>query len=464
VIMAGYLESSYRTFERIEQSKLNAFITIDKPGALETAKAEDDGRLAGRLAGVTVAIKDCITTKGLRTTCGSRILEGYTPPFDAEVVARLRKEGAVITGKANMDEFAMGTSTENSAYGPTRNPWDLSRVPGGSSGGSAAAVAGLESRMALGTDTGGSVRCPAAFCGVVGIKPTYGLVSRYGVIAYANSLEQVGPIARNVSDAALLLDVIAGGDPKDSTSVSEADNVCYTDYLKEDVKGLTIGVPKEYFSEGMDKKVERAVWDGIMKLQELGADYREISLPGTKHALSAYYIIAMCEASSNLARFDGLRYGLRTGKDENWHNTFSRIRAEGFGAEVKRRVMLGTYALSEGYYGKYYLKALQVRTLIRDDFARAFKDVDVIAAPTMPMPAFKIGERVDDPLSMYLADVNTLPINLAGVPSISVPCGFAGRLPIGMQLVGNLFDEPLLIRTAYTFESNTDFQKIPGGF
>lgn len=462
--MAGYLESAHKTFERIENSKLNAFITLNKAQALETARAVDDGRITGRLAGVTIAVKDCITTKNLQTTCGSKILQGYIPPFDAEVVVRLRREGAVITGKTNMDEFAMGTSTENSAYGPTKNPWDLTRVPGGSSGGSAAAVAGLESRMSLGTDTGGSVRCPAAFCGVVGIKPTYGLVSRFGVVEYANSLEQVGPMGRNVSDTALLLDVIAGGDPKDSTSVAEADKVCYTDYLKEDVKGLTIGVPKEYFSKGIDKKVEQSVWDGIMKLNELGADYKEISLPTTKYALSAYYIIAMCEASSNLARFDGLRYGLREGKDENWHTTFSRIRAEGFGPEVKRRIMLGTYALSEGYYGKYYNKALKIRTLIRQDFTRAFKDVDVIAAPTMPTPAFRIGEKVEDPLSMYLADVNTLPVNLAGVPSISIPCGFSGRLPIGMQLIGDLFAEPRLIQTAYTFETNTNFQKLPEGF
>jgi aspartyl-tRNA(Asn)/glutamyl-tRNA(Gln) amidotransferase subunit A len=363
-----------------------------------------------------------------------------------------------------MDEFAMGTSTESSYYGPTKNPYDLTRVPGGSSGGSGAAVAGLECRMALGTDTGGSVRCPASFCGVVGIKPTYGLVSRYGVIAYANSLEQVGPMARNVGDAALLLDAIAGHDPQDSTSVGEADGVCYTDYLVEDVKGLTIGVPKEYFGEGTDKRVENAVWNAIMKLNKLGADYREVSLPHTKYALSAYYIIAMCEASSNLARFDGLRYGLRTGRDENWHTTFSRIRAEGFGEEVKRRIMLGTYALSEGYYGKYYLKALKVRTLIKRDFEEAFKGVDVMAAPTMPFPAFKLGEHLDDPLSMYMADVNTVPINLAGVPSISVPCGFSGKLPIGVQFIGGLFDEPKIIRTAYTFELNTDFQKLPEGF
>ncbi len=461
--MAMYEESIHKTFDRIKHSKLNAFITLAEDEAIKTARAADEGKITGMLAGVPVAVKDCITTKGVLTTCGSKILSGYYPPFDAEVVARLKKEGAVIMGKTNMDEFAMGTSTESSRYGPTKNPWDLTRVPGGSSGGSGAAVAGLESRMALGTDTGGSVRCPASFCGIVGIKPTYGLVSRFGVIAYANSLEQVGPMARNVSDAALLLDVIAGHDAKDSTSVAPSD-VRYTDHLKEDVKGLTIGVPKEYFGEGTDKRVEKAVWDAIMKLNKLGADFKEVSLPHTKYALAAYYIIAMCEASSNLARFDGLRYGLRIGKDENWHTTFSSIRAEGFGEEVQRRVMLGTYALSEGYYGRYYLKALKIRTLIKQDFEKAFKEVDVLAAPTMPFPAFKIGEHAEDPLSMYMADVNTVPINLAGVPSISVPCGFAGKLPIGMQLIGGFFDEPKLIRTAYTFELNTDYQKLPEGF
>ena len=462
--MAMYEESIHRTFDRIKRSKLNAYITLTEKDALKAARDADEGRISGRLAGIPVAVKDCITTKGVLTTCGSNILSGYVPPFDAEVVARLKREGAAIVGKTNMDEFAMGTSTESSYYGPSKNPWDLSRVPGGSSGGSGAAVAGMECRMALGTDTGGSVRCPASFCGIVGIKPTYGLVSRYGVVAYANSLEQVGPMARNVSDAALLLDVIAGHDPKDSTSIGEADNVNYTDHLVEDVKGLTIGVPKEYFGEGTDKKVEKAVWDAIMELNKLGANYKEVSLPHTKYALSAYYIIAMCEASSNLARFDGLRYGLRTGKDENWHTTFSRIRAEGFGEEVKRRIMLGTYALSEGYYGKYYLKALKVRTLIKQDFERALKGTDILAAPTMPFPAFKIGEHAEDPLSMYMADVNTVPVNLAGVPSISVPCGFSGKLPIGVQFIGGFFDEPRLIRTAYTFELNTEFQKLPEGF
>jgi aspartyl-tRNA(Asn)/glutamyl-tRNA(Gln) amidotransferase subunit A len=460
--MAGeYEDSISKVFGRIKKSKLNAYITLNEDEAMKAAKAMDEGKLEGRLAGMPIAVKDCITTKGIQTTCASKILSGYIPPYDAHVVERIKKEGAIIIGKTNMDEFAMGSSTENSAFGVTKNPWDHTRVAGGSSGGSGAAVAGLECRISLGTDTGGSVRCPASYCGVTGIKPTYGLVSRYGVIEYANSLEQVGPIGRNVADSALMLDVIAGFDPRDSTSVAEADKVTYTDYLVEDVKGLTIGVPEEYFGEGVSKSVEKAVWDGIMTLNKLGADYKKVSLPHTKYALSAYYIIAMCEASSNLARFDGLRYGLRTGKDENWHSTFSRIRAEGFGQEVKRRIMLGTYALSEGYYGKYYLKALKMRTLIKSDFDRVFNDVDILAAPTMPTPAFKIGEKTEEPLSMYMADVNTLPINLAGVPSISVPCGFAGKLPIGMQLIGDLFDEPLLIRAAYTFELNTDFQKLP---
>ncbi|HEY3423131.1 MAG TPA: Asp-tRNA(Asn)/Glu-tRNA(Gln) amidotransferase subunit GatA, partial [Methanocellaceae archaeon] len=418
--MAQYEESIHKVFDRIKKSQLNAYISLNEHEAVNIAKEVDEGKVTGPLAGMPVGVKDCITTKGIRTTCGSKILTGYVPPFNAEVVDRIRKAGAVIIGKTNMDEFAMGSSTESSYYGVTKNPWDLARVAGGSSGGSGAAVAGLEARMALGTDTGGSVRCPASYCGVVGIKPTYGLVSRYGVVEYANSLEQVGPIARNVSDAALLLDVIAGHDAKDSTSVAEADSVHYTDSLTDDVKGLTIGVPEEYFGEGTSPKVQKAVWDAISTLNKLGADYKKVSLPHTKYALSAYYIIAMCEASSNLARFDGLRYGLRTGKDENWHTTFSRIRAEGYGEEVKRRIMLGTYALSEGYYGQYYLKALKVRTLIRQDFERAFKDVDVLAAPTMPTPAFKIGEHSDDPLSMYMADVDTVPVNLAGIPSISV--------------------------------------------
>ncbi len=437
-------------FDNIEKSELNAFITLAKESALKEARKVDRNGAKGALGGIPIALKDCISTKGIETTCGSRILKGYVPPYDAHVVERLRAEGAIIIGKTNMDEFAMGPSTETSYFGPTKNPHDLSRVAGGSSGGSAAAVAGEGVPIALGSDTGGSVRCPASFCGIVGLKPTYGLVSRYGLIAYANSLEQIGPFACNVEDVALLLNVIAGYDPRDSTSM---DKKCeYTKELRDDVSDVKIGVPKEFFGEGIDEDVEKAVWNGIKILEDVGASYTEISLPHTKYSLAAYYIIAMSEASSNLARFDGLRYGLRLGKDEDWHTTFSEIRAQGFGEEVKRRVLLGTYALSAGYYGKYYLKALKVRTLVKRNFDAALKDVDVLITPTMPFPAFKIGEKTDDPLALYLADVNTVPINLAGVPSISVPCGFSGKLPIGMQIIGRHFDEGKILRMAYTFE------------
>lgn len=440
-------------FDKIERSKLNAFITLAKEQALEEARRVDKHGAKGMLGAIPIAIKDCISTRGIQTTCGSKILEGYVPPYDAHVIERLKADGAIIIGKTNMDEFAMGSSTETSYFGPTRNPCDLSRVPGGSSGGSAAAVAGGEVPIALGSDTGGSVRCPASFCGVVGLKPTYGLVSRYGLIAYANSLEQIGPFARNVKDVALLLDVIAGYDPRDSTSM---DKKCeYTKELRDDVSDVKIGVPKEFFGEGIDEDVEKAVWSGIKVLEDIGASYTEISLPHTKYSLAAYYIIAMSEASSNLARFDGLRYGLRLGKDKDWHTTFSEIRANGFGEEVKRRILLGTYALSAGYYGRYYLKALKVRTLIKRDFEVALKDTSVLITPTMPFPAFKIGEKIGDPLALYLADVNTVPINLAGVPSISVPCGFVGKLPIGMQIIGRHFDEATILRTAHAFERNT---------
>ncbi|NYT00583.1 MAG: Asp-tRNA(Asn)/Glu-tRNA(Gln) amidotransferase subunit GatA [Methanocellales archaeon] len=443
-------ETIHSTFDKIERSKLNAFITLSKEIALEEARILDKNGAKGMLGGIPIGIKDSISTKGIQTTCGSKILEGYVPPYDAHVIERLKLEGAIIIGKTNMDEFAMGTSTETSYFGPTRNPWDLKRVPGGSSGGSAAAVAGGEAPIALGSDTGGSVRCPASFCGVVGLKPTYGLVSRYGLIAYANSLEQIGPFARNVKDVALLLDVIAGYDSKDSTSINEKCE--YLKALRYDVSDVKIGVPKEYFGEGIDEDVEKAVWKGIKTLEDMGASYTEISLKHTKYSLAAYYIIAMSEASSNLARFDGLRYGLRLEKDKDWHNTFSEIKAQGFGEEVKRRILLGTYALSAGYYGKYYLKALKVRTLIKRDFESALKDTSVLITPTMPFPAFKIGEKIGDPLALYLADVNTVPINLAGVPSISVPCGFSGKLPIGMQIIGRHFDEATVLRTAYAFE------------
>ncbi len=452
-IVADYLE-------KIESSRLNAFITIARENALSRAREIDSKGHDGALAGIPVAIKDNISTAGLLTTCASKILTGYIPPYDAHVIERLKDAGAIIIGKTNMDEFAMGTSTETSFYGATRNPWDLERVPGGSSGGSAAAVAGGEVPLSLGSDTGGSVRCPSSFCGVVGLKPTYGVISRYGLISYANSLEQIGPFATTVRDVAMLFDVIAGYDARDSTSVDKEVN--YSSALKNDVRGLKIGVPEEYFGKGTDENVNKAVWNAIHKLEELGATRTEVKMPHTKYALAAYYIIAMSEASSNLARFDGMRYGLRT-EDSDWHTTFSQVRAAGFGDEVKRRILLGTYALSAGYHDKYYLKALKVRTLIKQDFERAFSDVDVLITPTMPYPAFKLGEKIGDPLSLYLADVDTVPINLAGVPSVSVPCGFCGKLPIGMQIIGKHFDEATILRTAYTFEENTDFHtKQPG--
>ncbi len=439
--------------ERIEASKFNTFITVAKESAPEAAKKSKN--IKGSLAGVPIAIKDNISTKGIRTTCASGILGGYVPPYDAHVIERLKEAGAVIVGKVNMDEFAMGTSTETSHYGPTLNPWDIKRVPGGSSGGSAATVAAGEVPLALGSDTGGSVRCPASFCGVVGLKPTYGVISRYGLISYANSLEQIGPIASNVADMTHLFNVVAGHDPRDSTSVpGEKD---YTNALVDDVEGLTIGVPKEYFGEGIDQAVEKSVRDSVHRLEDLGASWQEVEMPHTKYALAAYYVIAMSEASSNLARFDGMRYGLRLEKDHDWHTTYSEIRSQGFGEEVKRRILLGTYALSAGYMDKYYLKALKVRTLIKQDFERALKSTDVLIAPTMPTPAFKLGEKISDPLTLYMADVNTVPVNLSGVPSVSLPCGFSNGLPIGLQIMGKHFDEETIIRTAYTFEQNTEF-------
>ena len=447
--------------DRISKSKLNAFISVNQQRALSRAREIDTNDIEGPLAGIPIAIKDNISTKGMLTTCASNILKGYIPPYDAHVIERLKEAGAVIIGKTNMDEFAMGTSTETSFYGATKNPWDLDRVPGGSSGGSAAAVAGGEAPLALGSDTGGSVRCPASFCGVVGLKPTYGVISRYGLIAYANSLEQIGPFGTSVRDVATLFDIIAGYDLHDSTSVDKEVN--YSSALMNDVRGLNIGVPEEYFEEGTDDNVVKAVRNAIQTLEDLGANWKKVAMPHTKYALSAYYIIAMSEASSNLARFDGMRYGLRT-EDKDWHTTFSQVRAAGFGDEVKRRILLGTYALSAGYHDKYYLKALKVRTLIKQDFERAFKDVDVLITPTMPYPAFRLGEKIDNPLSLYLADVDTVPINLAGVPSISVPCGFSDGLPIGMQIIGKHFDEAAILRTAYTFEENTNFHsKQPEG-
>ncbi|WP_096391151.1 Asp-tRNA(Asn)/Glu-tRNA(Gln) amidotransferase subunit GatA [Halopenitus persicus] len=420
---------------------VNAFITE------ESIEGTDDGPLAG----TTVAVKDNISTAGVETTCGSRMLEGYVPPYDATVVTRLADAGATIVGKANMDEFGMGTTTETSHFGPTRNPVDPDRVPGGSSGGSAAAVAAGEADVALGTDTGGSVRCPAAFCGVVGIKPTYGLVSRYGLIAYANSLEQIGPIAGSVEEAAALLDVIAGPDPHDATTREAGADANYAAAADGDVDGMTVGVVPELF-EGAHEGVVETVEAALDDLEAKGAETVEVSLPSVEHAVQAYYVIATSEASSNLARFDGVRYGHSAGHDGNWNETFAETRSEGFGEEVKRRILLGTYALSAGYHEKYYAKAQDAREWVRSDFDDAFADVDVIASPTMPVLPFELGEGIDDPMTMYLADANTTPVNLANLPAISVPAGTAEGLPVGLQLIGPTFGEETIVRAASAVE------------
>ncbi|MHC1592878.1 MAG: Asp-tRNA(Asn)/Glu-tRNA(Gln) amidotransferase subunit GatA [Methermicoccaceae archaeon] len=438
----GCVEAVSRCLERIEKGVLNDFITIPREKAL--FRAEELDREWSRwekkpLAGVPVAVKDNISTRGIRTTCASKILDGYVPPFDATVVKRLYEAGAVIVGKTNMDEFGMGSTCENSFIGACKNPHDHARVTGGSSGGSAAAVAEGEVPVALGSDTGGSIRCPAAFCGCVGLKPTYGAVSRYGLVAYANSLEQIGPLASSVRNTATLFDVIVGHDRKDSTSVQSKPII---PRIREDVSGMVVGIPKEFYPEGLDEDVENAAWNVVHSLEDVGVEHREVSIPHVAYALPAYYLIAMSEASSNLARFDGLRYGLRT-QDTNWHDTFSRVRGEGFGTEVKRRIILGTYALSKGYHDRYYLKALKVRTLVMGDVERALSEVDALVAPTMPYPAPMMGDKMDDPLSMYLSDVFTVPVNLAGVPSLSIPARTKGKggMPLGVQLIGRKFDE-----------------------
>ncbi len=414
---------------------LNLFVTR------EEIESDADGPLAGR----SVAVKDNISTEGVRTTCGSRMLEEYVPPFDATVVERLRDAGATVAGKANMDEFGMGTTTETSYFGPTRNPVDPERVPGGSSGGSAAAVAAGEVDLALGSDTGGSIRCPAAFCGVVGVKPTYGLVSRYGLVAYANSLEQIGPIGSTVEAAAELLDVIAGPDPNDATTREEGADSDYAAAADGDVDGLTVGVPTELV-EGADDGVRGQFEAALADLESQGVETTEVSLPSVEYAVAAYYVIAMSEASSNLARFDGVRYGLSGGFDGNWNEAFSAAREEGFGDEVKRRVLLGTYALSAGYHDKYYKQAQDARACVKRDFDEAFEDVDVLASPTMPVLPPKLGESLEDPLQMYLIDANTVPVNLANLPAISVPAGESDGLPVGLQLVGPAFGEETVIR------------------
>lgn len=457
-------------FAQIEEKEplIGAYLTLDKEGALKTAEEIDArvkrGERPGLLMGVPVAVKDNICTRGLRTTCASKILGNFVPPYDAHVVERLRAEDAIIVGKTNLDEFAMGSSTENSGFKPTKNPWDVRCIPGGSSGGSAAAVAAGMAYMALGSDTGGSVRQPACLCGVVGLKPTYGRVSRYGLVAFGSSLDQIGPITKDVRDAAILLQVIAGHDRRDSTCAA-APAPDYLSTLDDPIAGVRIGVPKEYFAEGLNKEVHQAVEGAIRTYEGLGANVVEISLPHTMYAVAVYYIIATAEASSNLARYDGVRYGYRASSD-GLISMYSRSRAEGFGSEVKRRIMLGTYALSSGYYDAYYLKASKVRNLIRQDFLSAFEKVDVVLCPTSPTPAFRLGERIENPLEMYLSDVFTIPANLAGIPGISIPCGFTrDNLPIGMQIMGKHFDEATLLKVARAFERETDYHlKRPGDY
>ncbi len=457
------VELTQAVLERIlaVDNDVKAYLTLTPEEALAQARAADERRAAGEdtpLLGIPLAIKDVLCTQGIPTTCGSRILENFIPPYDATAVARLKAAGAIILGKTNVDEFAMGSSTENSAFFTTHNPWDLSRVPGGSSGGSGAAVAADECLGALGTDTGGSVRQPAAFCGVVGLKPTYGRVSRYGLVAFASSLDQIGVLTRNVTDAALLLGVIAGHDPRDSTSM----DVPVPDYnggLQDNsgLEGTRVGVPKEYFIEGMQPEVEMAAWAAVDQLADLGAEIIEVSLPHTDYALPVYYLIAPAEASANLARYDGVRYGLRVDGD-GLIEMYKASRGQGFGPEVKRRIMLGTYALSAGYYDAYYLKAQKARTLIKADFDSAFEQVDVIVTPTSPTTAFRIGEKTDDPLQMYLSDVFTLSMNLAGICGLSLPCGFdTDGLPIGMQVMGPAFGEEAVLGVAHAYEQATEW-------
>lgn len=456
-------ELTAQYLQRIEavDEKVQAFVTVAAEGALAQA-AESDAKRArgeklGPLAGIPMALKDNMCTLGLRTTCSSRMLENFIPPYDSTVAVKLKQAGSVLLGKCNMDEFAMGSSCENSAFFPTKNPHDLKAVPGGSSGGSAAAVAAQEAAFALGSDTGGSIRLPASFCGVVGLKPTYGRISRYGLVAYASSLDQIGPLTRDMTDCALVLNAIAGHDELDSTSAPQ-DAPDYTGFLVNDIKGMKIGLPKEYFAEGMDPQVAAYVRQAAAKFEELGAVCEEVSLPHTGYALPAYYIIAPAEASSNLARYDGVQYGLRVDA-EDVVSMYCQTRSAGFGSEVKRRIMLGTYALSSGYYDAYYLKALKVRTLIKQDFEKAFHKYDLLLTPTSPTVAFNYGEKADDPLTMYLSDVCTITINLAGLPALSIPFGMVENRPVGVQLIGPAFAEGALIKAGYALEQNTDLTR-----
>jgi aspartyl-tRNA(Asn)/glutamyl-tRNA(Gln) amidotransferase subunit A len=456
-------EAALDRIHRLED--LNAFLTVTEESALaraeQTDKAAGRGEPLGPLAGAIVAVKDNMVTRGIRTTAGSRVLSNYVPPYTATAVQRLESAGAIIIGKTNCDEFAMGSSNENSAYGPVRNPWDATRVPGGSSGGSAVAVASGMAIAALGSDTGGSIRQPAGFCGVVGLKPTYGRVSRYGLIAFGSSLDQIGPFARSVADAALVLKVMAGRDPNDATS-SDIEVADYPALLDAGVRGIRVGVPKEYYREGLDREVKSSIEDALQKLEELGAQIVDISLPHTQYAVPVYYLIATAEASSNLARYDGVRYGFRAEEPATLRDMYNRTRDLGFGAEVKRRIMLGTYALSAGYYDQYYGKAQRVRSLIESDFRKAFESCDIIATPTSPTPAFRLGEKTDNPLEMYLSDIYTITANLAGVPGLSLPCGLtSNRLPISIQLIGRHFEEAALLAAAHALEGALGFSFEP---
>ncbi|MDD5594592.1 MAG: Asp-tRNA(Asn)/Glu-tRNA(Gln) amidotransferase subunit GatA [Candidatus Margulisbacteria bacterium] len=466
-LAAGKISSVELTkalFERIEKTEdqVKAFVTLSKETALEQARAADlrikNNDNITPLTGIPVAVKDNMCTQGILTTCSSKILANYIPPYDATVVTKLKAAGAVIIGKTNLDEFAMGSSTENSAVHPTRNPWDLATVPGGSSGGSAAAVAAGEAIVATGSDTGGSIRQPASFCGVVGLKPTYGRVSRYGLVAFASSLDQIGPLSKDVTDAAIMMNVLAGHDIKDSTSVDRP-VPDYRQALVSDVKKMKLGLIKELMGQGIDAEVKAAVKKAADTYADLGAEIIEVSLPSFESAVATYYLIAPAEASSNLARFDGVKFGHRSKEAKDLISMYYNTRREGFGPEVKRRIMLGTYALSAGYYDAYYLKALKVRTLIKRDFEKALGRCDVLISPTAPTVAFKIGEKTADPLAMYLSDIATIPVNLAGLPALSLPCGFSGGLPIGLQLIGQPFAEETIMRCAFAYEQNTEWHK-----
>lgn len=460
---ASAVEITKSFLDRIEKidSKVGSYLSVLGEDAIKKAtKAQeqiDKGETKSRLTGIPVALKDNICTEGIKTTCASKMLNNFVPPYDATVSKKLLADNAVIIGKLNMDEFAMGGSTENSHFKPTRNPWDLDRVPGGSSGGSAAAVAADLTGFALGSDTGGSIRQPASFCGVVGMKPTYGAVSRFGLVAFASSLDQIGPLTKDVTDCAIALNCITGYDPMDSTS-AKVEYPDYTKALVNNVKGMKIGIPKEYMGEGLSPEVRKAVFDAVEVLKKLGAQCEEFSLPLTEYAIPAYYLISSAEASSNLARYDGVKYGYRAQKYTDLLDLYKQSRSEGFGTEVKRRIMLGTYALSSGYYDAYYKKALQVRTLIKNGFDEAFVKYDVILGPTAPTTAYKLGEKANNPLEMYLGDIYTVSVNIAGLPGLVVPCGFdSNGLPIGLQLIGKAFDESTLLKVGFTFEQNTDY-------